>query len=32
MAVIVCRRDTKVGMVFAQARIVMKQLESGFAI
>lgn len=31
VAVIVCRRDTKVGMVFAQARIVMKQLESGFA-
>jgi hypothetical protein len=31
VAVIVCRRDTKVGMVFAQARIVMKQLEAGFA-
>ncbi|WP_082772230.1 hypothetical protein [Actinoplanes sp. TFC3] len=31
VAVIVCRRDTKVGMVFAQARIVMKELESGFA-
>jgi hypothetical protein len=31
VAVVVCRRETKVGMVFAQARIVMKQLESGFA-
>ncbi|WP_306213928.1 hypothetical protein [Actinoplanes sp. RD1] len=31
VAVIVCRRDVKVGMVSAQARIVMKQLESGFA-
>ncbi|MFI5936480.1 hypothetical protein [Actinoplanes sp. NPDC051494] len=31
VAVIVCRRETKMGMVFAQARIVMKQLESGFA-
>jgi len=30
VAVVVCRRDTKVGMLFAQARIVMKQLEAGF--
>ncbi|AGZ44752.1 hypothetical protein AFR_32470 [Actinoplanes friuliensis DSM 7358] len=30
VAVLVCRRDTKVGMLFAQARIVMKQLEDGF--
>ncbi len=31
VAVIVCRRQVNIGMLFAQARMVMKQVETGFA-
>ena len=30
VAVVVCRRAANIGMLFAQARLVMKQLDAGF--
>lgn len=31
VAVVVCRRVTNIGMLFAQARVVMKQMDADFA-